>query len=144
MPIILTVALVFATIFTFSSLTTSSAADSRASSGAAIKLGHLASRTRSVLLAPETRLRAGQPVLVRRAIRGGAELRHANVEVANVGSVSAKDVQVYLQQTGGVTYALRGPKELAPRERGMYILNARVFGGTGTWSVMARCSTCRR
>jgi len=144
MPLIMTLVTLFATLFAFSSLTTSSAAAPRASSASTAKLGKATTSAGDHIFATETRLRAQQPVIVQRPVRGGAELRHANVEVANVGSISAKGVQVYLQQAGGVAYALKGPKELLPRECGTYILNSRVVSGTGSWSVVARCSTCRR
>jgi hypothetical protein len=140
----MTLVTLFATLCVFSSLTTSSAAAPRASSGVSTKLGKAATEAGTQIFATETRLRAQQPVIVQRTVRGGAELRHVNVEVANVGSVSAKGVQVHIQQAGGVAYALKGPKELLPRERGTYILNSRVVGGTGAWSVVSRCSSCRR
>lgn len=124
-----------ATLYIFSALTNSSVAAPKSSRATAVV--EVAS---SVL----TRLRAQQPVLVQRNVPGGSELRHANVEVANVGSVAATGVQVHLEHAGGVAYALRGPKKLLPRERGIYTLNARVAAGPGSWRVVARCSSCRR
>jgi len=144
MPLMMTLVKLVATLFAFAGLTTSSAAAPKVSYGGSSKLGRVAAGATPPLSESQTRLRAGQPVIIQRIIRGGAELRHANVEVANVGSVSAKGVQVYLQQSSNVAYALRGPRELSPHERGTYILNSRVLSGTGSWSVVVRCSTCRR
>jgi hypothetical protein len=140
----MTLVTLFTTLLAFSSLTLSSFAVPRASSGATTKLGKVTPGAGTQIFTTETRLRAQQPVVVQRTLRGGVELRHANVEVANVGSVSAKGIQVYIQQAGGVAYALKGPKELLPHEHGTYILNSRVVGGTRAWTVQARCSTCRR
>jgi septum formation inhibitor MinC len=144
MPLIATLATLFATLIAFSTLTAPSLADPRTSVGSYAKLAKVARELGAAPAAPETRLRAQQPTIVQRTVRGGAELRHVNVEVANVGSVSAKGIQVYIHQASGIAHALRGPKELLPRQRGTYLLNSRVVGGTGTWSVVARCSTCRR
>lgn len=135
MPYIFTVVTLLATLFAFSSLTLSNAAPR----------ARLKDKGAAELPAPSvTRLRAQQPIIVQRSVRGGSELRHANVTVTNVGAASATGIQVQLEQAGGVAYALRGPKKLAPRERGLYVLNSRVVGGAGAWTVVAHCTTCRR
>jgi len=137
MPYLFTIFTVLVTITLFSSLTaTSFAAPKRAKVVATVE-AH----------SPQTltRLRAQQPILVKRAVRGGGvEVRHANVEVTNIGSVTASDVQVSLEQAGGVAYAMRGPKKLLARERALYVLNSRVIAGGGSWQVVTRCSSCRR
>jgi hypothetical protein len=132
-----TILTVLATISLFSSLTANSfAAPKRAKAPPVVEADSAQTLTR---------LRAQQPILVKRTVRGGGvEVRHANVEVANVGSVTASDVQVYLEQVGGVAYALRGPKKLFARQRALYILNSRVVAGAGSWQVVTRCSSCRR
>jgi hypothetical protein len=135
MPYVFTVVTLLATLFAFSSLTASNAAPR-----ARLKVASVAESAGP----STTRLRAQQPIIVQRAVRGGSELRHANVTVTNVGAATATGVQVHLEQPGGVAYALRGPKKLAPRERALYVLNSRVVGGPGAWTVVAQCTTCRR
>ena len=135
MPYILTIATVFATLFVFSSLTNSSAASRKPRQDVS---------TSRVSYDRPTRLRAQQPTLAQKTVRGGVELRHANVEVTNVGSSVASGIQVYLEQAGGIAYSLRGPTKLQPRERGLYTMSKRVIGNSGGWSVVARCSNCRR
>ncbi|MFN4896306.1 MAG: hypothetical protein ACK5GN_07245 [Pseudomonadota bacterium] len=135
MPTILTLTTLTLTLITFCTLIASSAAAPRV----------VRSKTTQNQVAPAlTRLRAQQPVVVQQVMKGGGEVRHANVEVSNVGSAVASGIQVYIEQSGGVAYVLRGPSKLHPRERGVYTLRSRVMAGPGSWRVVTRCTTCRR
>jgi len=93
-------------------------------------------------LVEKTRLRAKTPVIVQRVSRSAREVRYANVEVRNVGSIEASGVQVFLEQQSGIVVAMRGPKKLKAKERAVYFLNSRVVAGSGGWSVVARCANC--
>jgi hypothetical protein len=135
MPYLFTVVTVLATLLVFGALSHSDAVPRTPRKDASVV---------EVAEVGVTRLRAQQPVIVQRLVRGGSELRHANVTVTNVGATTATGVQVHLEQAGGVAYALRGPKKLAPRERGLYVLNTRVVAGPAGWTVVTRCTTCRR
>jgi len=135
MPYIFTLVLVAAALFSFSSLTAPSAvASSR------VRPTPTPDSAAFVL----TRLRAGQPVIAQEVGRGARQVRHANVEVTNVGGAVASNIQVALEQPGGVAYPLRGPKKLQPRERAVYVLSSRGIAGSGSWNVVMRCANCRR
>jgi hypothetical protein len=135
MPYIFTLVLVFATLFSFSSLTAPNAVASNR-----VRPTPTPDPAAFVL----TRLRAGQPVIAQEVGRGARQVRHANVEVTNVGGAVASNIQVALEQPGGVAYPLRGPKKLQPRERAVYVLSSRGVAGSGSWNVVMRCSNCRR
>ena len=135
MPYIFTVVLVFAALFSFSSLTASNAVAHK---------GVRPTPTPETASFALTRLRAGQPVVAQEVGRGARQVRYANVEVANVGAVEASGIQVALEQSGGLTYPLRGPRKLQPRERAVYVLSSRGVAGSGSWNVVLRCSNCRR
>lgn len=135
MPYIFTVLLVFAALFSFSSLTASTAVAHK---------GVRPTPTPDTSAFALTRLRAGQPVVAQEVGRGVRQIRHANVEVVNVGGVVANGIQIALEQSGGVAYPLRGPRKLQPRERAVYVLSSRGVAGSGSWNVVLRCSNCRR
>jgi hypothetical protein len=143
MNYILTFTAVVSTILTFSSLTASSATP-RGAKHSKPKSPPVISPLISATPTPFTRLRAAQPVVVKRAGRGLVELRHVNVEITNVGPVAATGIQVSFEQSGGLAYTLKGPKTLAPRARAVYLLNSRVLAGQGSWNVVSRCGNCWR
>lgn len=143
MNYLLTITTIVATILTFSSLTSSNAAP-RGARPAKPKINPVVTPLIYATPTPFTRLRAAQPVVVKRAGKGLVELRHVNVEVSNVGQVAATGIQVSFEQTGGLAYTLRGPKTLAPRARAVYILNSKVLAGQGSWNVVSRCANCWR
>jgi hypothetical protein len=91
-----------------------------------------------------TRLRADMPVVLQRNSRTVREVRYANVLVRNIGAVEASGIQVLLAQSGGISFVMRGPKKLAPKESSLYVLNSRAVAGAGSWSVVARCANCWR
>jgi hypothetical protein len=143
MNYMLTFIAVVSTILTLSNLTASNAAPREAkhakhkSSPAILPLISVTPNT-------FTRLRAAQPVILKRTGKGIVELRHVNVEITNVGSVRATGIQVSFEQNGGLAYTLRGPRTLEPRARAVYLLNSRVLAGQGSWNVVSRCANCWR
>lgn len=92
----------------------------------------------------KTRLRAEMPVVLQRNSRTVREVRYANVLVKNIGAVEASGIQVLLAQSGGISFVMRGPKKLAPKESSLYVLNSRAVAAAGSWSVVARCANCWR
>lgn len=92
----------------------------------------------------KTRLRADMPVVLQRNSRTVREVRYANVVVRNIGAVEASGIQVLLAQSSGISFVMRGPKKLAPKESSLYVLNSRAAAGAGSWSVVARCANCWR
>lgn len=135
MPYISTIITLLITIFSFSALISSSTATPQGKGKRAHKVSELSQLTR---------LRADQPVIVQQGVRGGFELRYANVNVTNVGSAVATGIHIHIEQAGGVAYSLRGPAKLQPKERGLYVLSRKVVATPRAWNVIARCSNCRR
>ena len=92
-----------------------------------------------------TRLRAGTPAFVTVSTRRGRELKHVNVEVKNAGQVRAQGVEVRVEFSGGLAYALRGARSLEPGQAGLYVLKGATSTVAGSSPrVIAQCSNCRR
>jgi hypothetical protein len=92
-----------------------------------------------------TTLRASPPSRLLGGRIGQRELRFISVQVANVGDVAAKDIQVYVEAASGLSLPLKGPKRLAPHTSAVYATSSRISEQVGFKGyVKTVCSTCRR
>lgn len=92
-----------------------------------------------------TTLRAEQPQILLSGKSGALETRLISVRVRNVGSSDAKQVQAWLEATGGLAVPLRGPKNLRAYGSGLYTSSTRLPGVLcRNPQVTATCQTCRK
>jgi len=92
-----------------------------------------------------TQLRPGTPVFLVSQSSKGAELKHLNVEVKNVGRYPAKGVSVFVEVSSGLMTQLRGASTLAPGQSSIYVLRSRLpVVQSGPVRVISSCANCRR
>lgn len=92
-----------------------------------------------------TQLRPDQPTFMVVTNSRGAELRHLNVEVHNIGNHQALEITVFAEVNGKLVFPLRGPTRLLSHQSGLYFLRSRTpLGHEGPVAIIARCANCRR
>lgn len=92
-----------------------------------------------------TRLRLATPHWVVFTRRGERRIQNLNVEVANVRTIIAREVEVYTRFGTGEAFRLAGPRSLGGGQKATYVLRGKpTIVSMGTPAVVAQCSNCER
>lgn len=92
-----------------------------------------------------TTLRAGRPSYLFGGRGGQRDVRFVSVRVTNIGDFVAKEIQVCVESTSGISLPLRGPKRLEPHASAVYAASSRISAAVGLrGEVTTSCLGCRR
>lgn len=91
-----------------------------------------------------SRLRVGEPAVLVEERRGTRVINYVSVEVKNISTVAAQDIQVSAGISSGPSFPMRGPKKLQPGQRAVYSTRAKLPVTGGGLRILANCATCRR